>query len=217
MTAKYILNGKWDSASIRLFMKGMFCCETHFLNLTEESMQFLKDFASLGDPFASTDYHKIFNDFREEFLDNPPLFIKTFLSEIKNNTWTTENKRVFIEGLLDNIVSGYQFVLIKIICNYLYDSVEQKCELNYNCGSFEVANSSSIDFFMGNISLPDNDQIIFSELKNEFNNWSMNWLATGDHIINLNEQNVIIKNSVTNQKTLSVFDRILLKFKLNNK
>ena len=195
MTASYILDGKWDSASIRLFMKGVFCCETHFLNLTEDSIHFLKDWASMGDPFASTDFEKIFNDFRKDFLDNPRLFIRTFLSEIKNNTWTIENKRIFIEGQLNILISGYQFILIKIICNYFYYSEEEKCELNYDLELFKIANFTNIKFFMENISLPDNDRINFSELRNEFHNWSMKWLDSQDHIINLNEQNVIMKNS----------------------
>lgn len=38
-----------------------------------------------------------------------------------------------------------------------------------------------------------NDQIIFSELRNKFHNWSMKWIELQDHIINLNEQNVIMK------------------------
>ncbi len=217
MTAKYTLNGKWDSASIKLFMKGMFCCETHYLDLNENSMQYLKEFASLGNPFASTNYEKIFNEFRDEFLLDRTMFIKKFLGEIKNNKWDYDNKRIFLEGLINEINSGYQLILIKILCNYLYDKKDLKLELNYNLELFEIANSSNINFFKENILLPDNDQIISSELIDEFDKWSIKWLEDGDHIIDLNEKNVIIKTNVRNQKTLSFFEKILLKFKLNNK
>jgi hypothetical protein len=217
MTAKYTLDGKWDSASIKLFMKGMFCCETHNLTLNENSMQYLKEFASLGNPFASTDYEKIFNDFRDEFLLDRALFIKKFLGEIKNNTWDYENKRIFLEGLKNEIISGYQLILIKILCNYLYEKKEQKLELNYNLELFEIANSSTIKFFIENISLPGNDQINSSELMAEFDKWSIKWLENGNHIIDLNENNVVVKTNVSNQKKLSFFENILLKFKLNHK
>ena len=218
MTIKYTLSGKWDSANVKLFMKGMFCCETHYLSITENSMQYLKEFASLGNPFASTDYDKIFNEFREEFLLDRTLFIKTFLSEIKNNNWDYENKGIFLGGLSNDIRSGYQLILIKILCNYLFDKKEQKLELNYNLELFEIANSSNINFFIENISLPDNDQIISSELIDEFEKWSIKWLEYGDQIIDLNEKNVISITNVRNQKSLSFFERVFgFKFKSDNK
>lgn len=120
MGNQYQLNGVWDEQSTILFMKSFFCREVNYSNISNESILFLKEWASMAAPFNLIDFNKIFDDFKKEFSANPTNFIKIFLNEIKIIQWPRESINVFMSSILSEPISnGFQVILAKLIRHYI--------------------------------------------------------------------------------------------------
>jgi hypothetical protein len=192
MSELHQLKGNWDYSSTLLYMKAMFCYESHYLNITEESIDFLNQFESMGYPFSQTNYQKINNDFKIAFTENPARFVHDCLKELKQCNWPTENKLAFIEPISAQIYSGYQLILLKVIGNYFFANNEESFMLNYTTDLFQIANSGNINYFATHILLPEGDRLDTLTLNNEFKSWSEKWLNSGEHTVELCATRVVV-------------------------
>ena len=89
----YQLDGVWPPIKTAFFMKAMFCREIQYSIISKESINFLKDFASRGNPFALTDYNKIFDAYHQEFTSNRSVFLRSFFNELEHLDWPTEDTK----------------------------------------------------------------------------------------------------------------------------
>lgn len=191
MDTLHQLKGNWDYTNTILYMKAMFCWEAHYLEISDESMEFLNEVSRRGYPFARTNYEKIFTDFRIEFNQDPARFVQTCLSELKQCNWSAVNKLALIEPISLQIFSGYQLILLKVIGNYFFVNNEEVCAIEYNTEIFQIANSANIDYFASHILLPEGDVLDPTKLSHEFQQWSRQWLDSGTHMVNLFTEKVI--------------------------
>jgi hypothetical protein len=185
------LKGNWDYTRTILYMKAMFCYEAHYLKITDESIDFLNQFESMGYPFARTNYQKINNDFNTAFTENPAGFVHDCLRELKHCNWPIENKLAFIEPVSAQIYSGYQLILLKVIGNYFFANNEESCMIDYTKDLFQIANSANVNYFTTQILLPDGDRLDATTLNNEFKFWSEKWLNSGTHTLDLFSSRVV--------------------------
>lgn len=117
MEKQYQLKGEWDEKSTILLMKAMFCREVNFSYISNESIEFLKEMSEMGAPFNKTDYKKIFDGFKIDFINNPVIFFKIFLNEIKEIEMPKENIRIFMSSILNEtfLLNEFQVFFLKLI------------------------------------------------------------------------------------------------------
>lgn len=154
MSIEYQLKGDWDFAKTYLFMKAMFCRQAQYNFVSEEGLNFVKEWASYGAPFAKTDFVRIFDDFHLEFHSNPSKFYKDFFKEFETSNWPEENLKTLLMTIYDYVHiplnCGSQIVFLKIIRHIT--------RINYG----DIENYESIDRLQG--SAPDFNFYILNEL-----------------------------------------------------
>jgi hypothetical protein len=125
MENHYQLSGEWDEKSTLLLMKAMFCREVNYTVISDESIGFLKEWASMASPFNQLDFNKIFDDYRKEFFADPVKYITHFFYEIKKIQWPNRNIEIFMSLILNEPARNvFQVALIKLIRHYIGD----KCD-----------------------------------------------------------------------------------------
>ncbi len=166
MTPSYALNGHWSPDQTVLFMKAMFGRQVAYDHIPDESIEFLKDWASLGKPFSDTGYAAIFTAFRESLAADPALFFDGFFTELAAARWPDEKVSILLSTLTHEPVrSGFQVLLMKVIGNLLpeqplvsegYDAVKnRKCQLH------------DIDYFLETYSFFDDRTDLLNKIVNE--------------------------------------------------
>lgn len=149
MENQYRLNSEWDEQSTILFMKTMFCRQVNYSNISNESVEFLKEWASMGAPFNLLDFIKIFDDFKKDFSKNPTNFLEIFLNEIKTIQWPRESINIFMSSILSEpILNGFQVILAKLIRHYIGNKCDTISE--YETVRKIQCDRTDIDYFLEN-------------------------------------------------------------------
>ena len=82
--------------------------ESGGLRLSDDGFDFLMEWASLGLPFAKTDYPKILNEFCIQLKQNPLAFFHTFFRELLESDFSKEQKESLIYFMTFSINSLFQ-------------------------------------------------------------------------------------------------------------
>jgi len=162
MEKQYQLKGEWDEKSTILLMKAMFCREVNFAYISNESIEFLKEMSEMGAPFNKTDYNKIFDGFKIDFFNNPAMFIKIFLNEIKEIQLPKENVRIFMSSILNEtfLLNEFQVFFLKLIRHLIGNKCDAISE--YETVRKLQYSRTVLNYFLENkiIDYETNDRII---------------------------------------------------------
>ena len=93
----------WNVSQELLFMKALFCVETNFLEISEESRLLLNLWA----------YHS-------EFQKDPPAFFTHFFAQVKSCELSHKQKIEIINTISVNISNSFQLYFVKIVRDYFF-------------------------------------------------------------------------------------------------
>ena len=110
----------WNVSQELLFMKALFCVETNFLEISEESRLLLNLWAYhyfLKPVFSHTE---IFEQYHSEFQKDPAAFFTHFFEQVKSCELSHEQKIEIINSMSENIRSTFHFYLVIIVHDYFF-------------------------------------------------------------------------------------------------
>lgn len=119
MDIKFQLKGDWDFDKTTFFLKSLFCRQIQYSFISTESLNYIKEFASLGAPFALIDYNNVIDKYNQEFLSDKQSFLRNYFSELKELYWQEFETKILVECLFD--INGFpllcssQVVFLKLV------------------------------------------------------------------------------------------------------
>jgi hypothetical protein len=119
MDIKFQLKGDWDFDKTTFFLKSLFCRQIQYSFISTESLNDIKEFASLGAPFALIDYNKVIDKYNQEFLSDNRGFLRNYFLELKELCWQKFETKILVECLFD--INGFpllcssQVVFLKLV------------------------------------------------------------------------------------------------------
>ena len=133
MDIKFQLKGDWDFDKTTFFLKSLFCRQIQYSFISIESLNYIKEFASLGAPFALIDYNIVIDKYNQQFLSDKRGFLRNFFSELKKLNWQEFETKILVESLFDinaiPLLCSSQVVFLKLVRFITYDKIGTNKEL----------------------------------------------------------------------------------------
>ena len=127
MDIKFQLKGDWDFDKTTFFLKSLFCRQIQYSFISIESLNYIKEFASLGAPFALIDYNNVIDKYNQQFLSDKRGFLRNFFSELKKLNWQEFETKILVESLFDinaiPLLCSSQVVFLKLVRFITYDKI----------------------------------------------------------------------------------------------
>lgn len=134
MDIKFQLKGDWDFDKTTFFLKSLFCRQIQYSFISIESLNYIKEFASLGAPFALIDYNNVIDKYNQQFLSDKRGFLRNFFSELKKLNWQEFETKILVESLFDinaiPLLCSSQVVFLKLVRFITYDKIGTNKELD---------------------------------------------------------------------------------------
>ena len=127
MDIKFQLKGDWDFDKTTFFLKSLFCRQIQYSFISIESLNYIKEFASLGAPFALIDYNNVIDEYNQQFLSDKRGFLRNYFSELKELNWQEFETKILVESLFDinaiPLLCSSQVVFLKLVRFITYDKI----------------------------------------------------------------------------------------------
>jgi hypothetical protein len=127
MDIKFQLKGDWDFDKTTFFLKSLFCRQIQYSFISIESLNYIKEFASLGAPFVLIDYNNVIDKYNQQFLSDKRGFLRNFFSELKELNWQEFETKILVESLFDinaiPLLCSSQVVFLKLVSFITYDKI----------------------------------------------------------------------------------------------
>ena len=180
------LPGEWSEKKIQLFLKGMFCSEAHYMVIQDDGFDFLMEWASLGLPFAKTDYPKILNEFCIQLKQNPLAFFHTFFRELLESDFSKEQKESLIYFMTFSINSLFQLYFSLLTHDYIFPERNSNCQLNFDLKMWETANiGSRFELIPTDLQLPEKPIFSVDKFVSYVIKISDHWMNNGEYNLKL--------------------------------
>ena len=175
----------WNLSQELLFMKALFCVETNFLEISEESRLLLNLWAYHYFPRQVFSHTEIFEQYHSEFQKDPAAFFTHFFAQVKSCELSHKQKIEIINTISVNISNGFQFYFVKIVHDYFFATEQSKMTIAYNLDLFSNVNQATFNTIQEQLILPHTDRFNLIEFPSFTQTWSTQWLEKGDFTLAL--------------------------------